>query len=314
VFDFLDTEKAATDSNYCHAAFAPLEDLEVEQRSARHCNKTAVGNRVGSTQTGIPVNENRSPELVSFFLKLKNDGVFDRELKNGQPQANCPEFDVGGEEGVALNISQLTGIWIVSFGFAFAGLLVTYLQPKVEKRRATTVKSVHQYDQTGHKINVLEKDDEWMDQKSIVKGTKRIYVGESRWGKAAAKHGGGSTMSGTGFQGLSKSGNCGKRSLSLDISNSSDIEDDDTEFTPPPPRRIASFGSRPTGRSQPSGRFTMGLPFDGMTSLDSLQESSQEYDLELDVSDDVKSSEESPTSREDDDSSGKESGDANRFE
>jgi hypothetical protein len=186
VFDFLDSKKASFDSKYCHAAFAPMEDLEIEQRNARHCNKTSVGPRVGAVQTGIPVNERRSSELISYFLKMKNDGVFDRELKRGQPQPNCPAFDEGGKEGVALNISQLTGIWIVSFGFAFAGLVVTFLQPKIRNSRKKRKKPVILYDQNGNRINVMDHDSEWKESRSIMRGSKRVLRHESAWSKVEA--------------------------------------------------------------------------------------------------------------------------------
>eukprot|EP00934_Nitzschia_sp_Nitz4_P005855 Nitzschia sp. Nitz4//scaffold207_size38617//25338//27925//NITZ4_007680-RA/size38617-augustus-gene-0.12-mRNA-1//-1//CDS//3329541620//5845//frame0 len=201
VFDFLDQQRAGSDPRYCHAAFAPLEDLEVEQSWGRHCNKTIVGSRVGSIQTGIPINERVGPELLSWFLVLKNDGIFDRLLVTENPNPQCPDFDAGGEEGESLNIAQLTGIWVVSFGFAIAGLLVTCLRPQVEARQERTFKLVHQYDQMGNRINVLDKDTAWMDQQSVMKGTKRIFIGESRWGEVGMKLGGKST---TAFDVMSK--------------------------------------------------------------------------------------------------------------
>ena len=197
VFDFLDLEKANTGNKlYCHAAFAPLEDLEVEQTRGSHCNKTIIGTRVGQVQTGIPVYEGVSQELISYFLNLKNDGVFDRLIKAAQPSKNCPKPNSGGE-GSALSIAQLTGIWIVSFGFALLGLLVTCCQPRIDRRRKENVQSVHQYDQTGHRINILDKDDGWITSQSIVKRNKRIFVGDVRWGQVGPKHGSGSTEQST---------------------------------------------------------------------------------------------------------------------
>lgn len=275
VFDFLDLEKAETDPRYCHAAFAPLEDLEVEQQNGRHCNKTSVGARVGSTQTGIPVNEEKSSQLVSFFLKLKNDGVFDQQLITGQPLPNCPTFDEGGEEGVALNISQLTGIWIVSFGFATAGLLVTWLQPKIEARRPRTVKPVHQFDQTGHRINVLEKDDQWKDSKSIMKGSQRVFIGESRWSKAGAKLGGASS---TAFDVMSKRGPGGRsKSLNLDmIDNMLSSSDDDEETPKPRLRRAISLDTAAARRRYPSEQ-SRNVNRRHASHLDVLEETSSEH-------------------------------------
>jgi hypothetical protein len=197
VFDFLDLSKANSgDPSYCHAAFAPLEDLEVENRKGNHCDKTPVGVRIGQVQTGIPIYQGVSKELISFFLKLKNDGVYDRLIRQAQPTKNCPLID-SGEEGSALSIAQLTGIWIVSFGFAFVGLLITFVQPNIEKRSKQIIKPVHQFDQTGHRINVLDKDDDWMKSQSIVRGDKRVFIGDARWSKAVLKYGSGSVAQST---------------------------------------------------------------------------------------------------------------------
>ena len=193
MFDFLDLAKANTGNKlYCQAAFAPLEDLEVEQTRGTHCNKTIIGTRVGQVQTGIPIYEGVSQELISYFLNLKNEGVFDRLIKAAQPTKNCPKLNSGGD-GSALSIAQLTGIWIVSFGFALLGLIVTCCQPRIERRSKEAVKSVHQYDQTGQRINILDKDDGWISSQSIVKRDKRLFVGDVRWGQAGSKHGSGST-------------------------------------------------------------------------------------------------------------------------
>jgi len=181
VFDFLDMKKANVDEAYCHAAFAPREDLEIMQKSSMHCNKTFIGSPVGSVQTGIPVYERVSTELISYFLMAKNEGIFDRQLIINRPVSVCPS-QTQGEEGDALDIPQLSGIWIVSFGFASIGLIVTFLTPKIEKARKKKVQYVFQYDQHGIRINVLEKDDSWIDKHTVMKGDKRIFVGDSRWG------------------------------------------------------------------------------------------------------------------------------------
>lgn len=188
VFDFLDKNRASKDPRYCHAAFAPSEDLEVLQEKGFHCNKTMVGTRLGSIQTGIPINEAKSAELISFFLAMKNDGVFDREVIRQEPQANCPSYQRVEEEGEALNVRQLSGIWIVSGCFAMAGILVRWLQPKIDKRRKKRFRPVHYYDQMGNKTNILKKDDDnWVKENTIEENGKLIFVGDSRWERMGEK-------------------------------------------------------------------------------------------------------------------------------
>jgi hypothetical protein len=178
VFAFLDPSKAGLPENtmYCHVALAPLEDLEVEKQNGAHCKLNPVGVVVGQVQTGMPVYEGVSAELISLLLKLKNDGVYDKELLSARPESQCAVED--GGEGSALSIQQLTGIWVVSFGFAFAGLVVTFLMPRIERLRKKHVQSVIGYDQTGQRINMLERGDSWIHNKTIVKDDKRVFVGE----------------------------------------------------------------------------------------------------------------------------------------
>lgn len=53
VFDRLDLELAAKDKRFCHAAITFIQDLQMEQRDGRHCNKTAsTSTTLGHTQTG----------------------------------------------------------------------------------------------------------------------------------------------------------------------------------------------------------------------------------------------------------------------
>lgn len=53
VFDRLDPTLALLDRRFCHAAITFYQDLQVEQRDGRHCNKTAISsNTLGHAQTG----------------------------------------------------------------------------------------------------------------------------------------------------------------------------------------------------------------------------------------------------------------------
>ena len=131
VFDAMLRDIDADDSSHCHAAIAPLEDLEVLQRTAVHCNKTAVGMPVGFVASGIPIFDGVFEELSSLLLRMRNDGSYEKALKASKPSNTCPSTtsdDWAGTD-IALSISQLMGIWVVSFGLAATGLLVTFGRP-----------------------------------------------------------------------------------------------------------------------------------------------------------------------------------------
>jgi hypothetical protein len=154
VFDMLDPDIAQSgDFSYCHAAIAPQEDLDVLQADGAHCNRAIVGTPIQYSQTGFPIFEKISPQLVSFFLRLKNEGIMDREILRSRPASQCP-VELG--EGSALTLSQLTGIWMVSFGFAFAGLCVAFCLPFSRRKSKARSKRVHKRDQNGVVLETFE--------------------------------------------------------------------------------------------------------------------------------------------------------------
>ena len=173
--------EVAKNDSYCNVAIAPLEDLQGEHQQGSYCNIDASnGGIVGQVQTGIPVYEGVSEELISLFLKLKNDGVYDKEVLAAKPDSQCPVVVRG--EGSPLSVSQLTGIWVVSFGFAMLGLMVTFLTPVVRRYRKTNIQPVIGYDQSGNRINLLEHDDEqFLNDKTFTADNGKIFVsGSSR--------------------------------------------------------------------------------------------------------------------------------------
>lgn len=175
VFEMVDPLEAARNSSFCHLALAPLEDLEVEQQTGEFCKLGKSSDEIfGQVQTGMPVFEGVSSELISLFLKLKNDGVYDKEVLTARPESQC-QVEFRGE-GSALSISQLTGIWVVSFGFAFIGLLVTFLSPLFKRCRKKHVHSVIGYDQTGNRINKMERGDSWVNNKTFMTSTRRVFM------------------------------------------------------------------------------------------------------------------------------------------
>ena len=96
---------------YCNAALASYEDLQVLQRYGSHCNKTVVGDILAFRDFGIPIASEKAAEMMSFFYEMKYEGVLDRHIRTAEPESQCPDNE--GEEGIALNVEQLMGIWYV---------------------------------------------------------------------------------------------------------------------------------------------------------------------------------------------------------
>jgi len=158
VFDMVDPSKVMGNSSYCHAAISPQEDLEVLQADGKHCRLTIVGKPVQFTLIGFPIFEGVSPSLLSFFLRLKNEGLMDKATTAGRPVSKCP-VDLGGE-GSPLSISQLSGIWLVSFTFAFLGFISTCLinhQGTTDQKKQVLL---HKRDQNGEISETLNMDDD----------------------------------------------------------------------------------------------------------------------------------------------------------
>lgn len=131
VFDAMLSDIDVDDATHCHAAIAPMEDLEVLQQTAIHCNKTAVGMPVGLVASGIPIYDGVFEQMSSLLLRMLNDGSYEKALKASRLSNTCPITSSDGWTGtdIALSISQLMGIWVVSFGLAATGLLVTFGRP-----------------------------------------------------------------------------------------------------------------------------------------------------------------------------------------
>jgi hypothetical protein len=172
--------EVAKNSSYCNVAIAPLEDLQVEQKIGNFCKLApSTAGIVGQVQTGLPIYEGVSEVLISLFLKLKNDGVYDKEVITGRPDSQCP-IEFRGE-GSPLSISQLTGIWVVSFGFALAGLIVTFVSPLLNRNKERVIQPIIEYDQSGNRINILEDDDEeFVNNKTTLSDTGRVFVSSNR--------------------------------------------------------------------------------------------------------------------------------------
>mmetsp|Transcript_41214 Transcript_41214/g.60295 ORF Transcript_41214/g.60295 Transcript_41214/m.60295 type:complete len:706 (-) Transcript_41214:81-2198(-) len=122
VFDFM--KRGHNDpSTYCNAAIVPQEDLELLQSYGLHCDKKKAANLPIYTQTGFPVFDGVSTELISLFLQLKNNGVYVSKLERSRPMDACP---ITSGEGTSLSVYQLTGVWVITFIFAFLGIIAKF--------------------------------------------------------------------------------------------------------------------------------------------------------------------------------------------
>ena len=133
--DNLDVDKANTNLSYCHAAISTVQDLENEQGSGRHCNKSAVGKSLVAKCAGIPLSDRYRRNLKALFSKMLNLNVLARANKEARPKAQCSavESQVRGEEK-SMSIEQLAGIWFVTFAFAGMGLVIHYFKPWLKIR------------------------------------------------------------------------------------------------------------------------------------------------------------------------------------
>uniref|UniRef100_A0A7S4RFW6 Ionotropic glutamate receptor C-terminal domain-containing protein n=1 Tax=Ditylum brightwellii TaxID=49249 RepID=A0A7S4RFW6_9STRA len=147
VFDFMKLDNSDP-SLYCDIGIASEEDLEVLHGSTQHCNKTQIGKALGYESIGIPIFSGVSPELISFFHEMKNEGVLNRVSSESFPDNSCPET---GGEGSSLNVEQMTGIWIIVFGFALVGVWA-----RLYRKHITPV-----WKETKRRERWLERYDQW---------------------------------------------------------------------------------------------------------------------------------------------------------
>jgi hypothetical protein len=167
VLDFLDPERAGAENpgpnaTFCHAAIMFEDDLVMIQKSGRHCNKSFVGDILYDQLWGLPIFNGISQELTTFFLKLKIDDVLNKILRNAMPSPSCTGVKVTVEsETSALNITQLTGIWIVSLGLGFLSLsficVNRYNQMRQLHRHGCSIHTIYAFDQYGQRISLLNK-------------------------------------------------------------------------------------------------------------------------------------------------------------
>merc|ERR1719491_1108317 len=139
-------------SVYCDAALVTLEDLEEHHGRGEHCEKKRVGDPISIMSLGFPIFDEKSETLVSLLQLTKNEGVLERELNLARPKNMCSNQE-RSVEGNALSIQQLTGIWVIVFGFAICGIMARLLNPMTKKlgeKESMKVKSLIRVDQWGN--------------------------------------------------------------------------------------------------------------------------------------------------------------------
>lgn len=166
IFDYLDLDLAKAEpvgpnALYCHVGLSMEDDLLLLQQDGQHCNKTLPEKTVMEQFWGVPVFDAISDEITTLLLTLTNENILTKLIQDAEPQPQCSGVKITvADETSALNITQLTGIWVVSFGFAIIGLLISYIRPKLKKRQRQRkghhVHVLHRWDQTGQRISRTE--------------------------------------------------------------------------------------------------------------------------------------------------------------
>lgn len=136
-------------SLYCNAAFASVEDLEALNARGSHCDKIKVGEPIAHDSIGLPIYDGVADGLTALLHDMKNDGLLNKEYGFYQPSSRCP---VSGGEGSSLTVAQLTGIWVIAFSFALAGLIAKFVTGCTNRR---------QEKQKGKRYRALYRNDQW---------------------------------------------------------------------------------------------------------------------------------------------------------
>ena len=88
---------------------------------------------------------------------MKYEGILDRHIRDAEPESQCPETE--GEEGIALNVQQLTGIWTIVFSFAIAGIVAKFLVPFMDNTKDKwATEKLQKFDQWCNPIDMPIKE------------------------------------------------------------------------------------------------------------------------------------------------------------
>jgi len=75
-----------------------------------------------------------------------------------RPVSKCPRATI--KKGDALSIADLSGVWVVSFSMALAGVLVTCILPMWRCKFESNMKHLYKRDMNGVRIRALDTEDD----------------------------------------------------------------------------------------------------------------------------------------------------------
>ena len=177
VFKMVDAEKADQDPRYCHAAVGFLSDLQTMQAKGEVCHLESIF-LVNGANTGLAVSPLVSTELSSLILKMTNEGKYQRVLEDSEPKSRCAAFGRRSDL-TSIKIADLTGMWVVTFGLATIGLLVSLVEHcrRKKRKKPVVVLKRHVFDQSMQKVSFYSNDDgSWQNESNDPLSSKNIQA------------------------------------------------------------------------------------------------------------------------------------------
>ena len=80
---------------------------------------------------GIPISTTMQNSIRSLFIRLKNQGVYAKILKENHPTSKCYKADQKTTGARSLTTYDLVGVWIVTAGFALIGIIVSIIERRI---------------------------------------------------------------------------------------------------------------------------------------------------------------------------------------
>lgn len=108
---------------HCEAAIVLKEDIMAMQAEGLHCNKTMIGGSIGIRSFALPISPQYFESVWAIFQDQYNQGVFDNAARRAIPIKECPDLNKKGSS-VTLSMDQMIGVWLGTFAFAVAGIMM----------------------------------------------------------------------------------------------------------------------------------------------------------------------------------------------
>lgn len=153
---------AVEDKQFCHAGLTLTEELEGEHHRGLQCDLVSVGPAVVPASLGFPIFSQVSEFVLAWLNEQKNTGLLEQEITAAQAQltSQCPVVNSNQQ---SLSMKQLSGVWVLWFGFAFLGLIHTifikplHLRYKRRHPHKKYIEKFYKYDQYGGPIPAYEE-------------------------------------------------------------------------------------------------------------------------------------------------------------